>query len=86
MADIYRALSDPHRLRILGMLQAGEMYAGEVAERTGLPQSVASRHLSFLRAVGLIVSRPQGTMKFYSLNPEMRDVLVRGAAIVVPAS
>jgi ArsR family transcriptional regulator len=85
MADVYRALSDAQRLRILRMLQAGEMYAGEIAERTALPQSVTSRHLSYLRAVGLIVSRPQGTMKFYSLNPEMRDVLVRGAAIVVPA-
>jgi ArsR family transcriptional regulator len=86
MADIYRALSEPQRLRILRMLQHGEMYAQEIAHGAGLPQPVASRHLTYLRAVGLIVSRAESTKKFYSLNPEMRDVLVRGASIVVPAS
>jgi len=75
LARIHKALSDEQRLRILHLLRDGELYAQQIVERTGLHQSVVSRHLEFMRAVGLVIGRRQSNMKFYSLNPAMRDEL-----------
>ena len=74
MALVYRALSDEHRLRILRLLHHGELYAQEIVERTGLHQSVVSRHLTFMKAVGLVNVRRQNNMKFYS--PRGADVIL----------
>jgi len=75
LARIHKALSDEQRLRILRLLRDGELYAQQIVERTAMDQSVVSRHLGFMRAVGLVIGRRQGNMKFYSLNPAMRDEL-----------
>jgi len=77
MARIYKALSDEQRLRILAILREREMYAQEIVDRTGLHQSMVSRHLSFLKAVGVVNSRREGTMKFFSINNEVRNQLLR---------
>jgi DNA-binding transcriptional ArsR family regulator len=86
LALVYKALADEQRLRILRLLGAGELYAQEIVERTGIHQSVISRHLSFMKAVGLLDVRRQNNMKFYSLNRAMRaelrgtlDALLPGA-------
>lgn len=84
LARVYKALGDEQRLRILKMLREREMYAQEVVERTGLHQSVVSRHLSFMKAVGLLTVRKHNNMKFFSLNPEMRDQLARTIALFSP--
>ena len=75
LARIHKALADEQRLRILRLLRDGELYAQQIVERTGLHQSVVSRHLEFMRVVGLVIGRRQSNMKFYSLNPAMRDEL-----------
>jgi len=75
LARLYKALGDEQRLRILRMLRSREMYAQEIVDKTGLHQSVVSRHLSFMKAVGLVQVRRQNNMKFYSLNPDARDTL-----------
>jgi DNA-binding transcriptional ArsR family regulator len=85
LARIYRALSDEQRLRIVRMLRDREMYAQEIVERTGLHQSVVSRHLSFMKAVGLLNARKQNNMKFYSLNPAAKEMLTGALALFEPA-
>ncbi len=75
MARIYKALGDEQRLRILRLLRNREMYAQEIVESTGIHQSVVSRHLTFMKAVGLVNARRQNNMKFFSLNPEVREQL-----------
>jgi len=75
LARLYKALGDEQRLRILRMLRDREMYAQEIVETTGLHQSVVSRHLSFMKAVGLLQARRQNNMKFFSLNPEVTGTL-----------
>jgi ArsR family transcriptional regulator len=75
LARIYKALADEQRLRILRLLRGREMYAQEIVEATDIHQSVVSRHLSFMKAVGLVNARRQNNMKFYSLNPTARDIL-----------
>ena len=84
MAQLYKALADPQRLKILSLLGEGELYAQEVVERTGLHQSVVSRHLSFLKGVGLLNVRKQNNMKFFSLNQEKRDELMRSVERILP--
>jgi DNA-binding transcriptional ArsR family regulator len=86
LARVYKALGDEQRLRILRMLRDREMYAQEIVERTGLHQSVVSRHLQFMRAVGLLQLRKQNNMKFFSLNPTARDMLSGTLALFDPAS
>jgi len=81
LARLYKALGDEQRLRILRMLRDREMYAQEIVEETGLHQSVVSRHLSFMKAVGLVQVRRQNNMKFYSLNPEAWDMLAGTLAL-----
>ena len=86
LARIYKALGDEQRLRIFQMLHEQEMYAREIVERTGLHQSVVSRHLSFMVAVGLLEWRREGNMKFFStksdLQSEMQGALAMlGAAV-----
>jgi DNA-binding transcriptional ArsR family regulator len=75
MARIHKALGDEQRLRMLEMLRGGEMYVQEIVDRTGLHQSVVSRHLMFLKAVGLLEFRKQNNMKFYSLSPNAAHYL-----------
>ena len=77
LARIHKALADEQRLKILQLLRERELYAQEIVERTGLHQSVVSRHLAFMKAVGLVDWRRQNNMKFYSLNPSIREQLAR---------
>lgn len=75
MARMYKALSDEQRLRILHLLRDQEMYAQEIVDRVGLHQSVVSRHLSLMRAVGLVSIRKHNNMKYYSLNPIANELI-----------
>lgn len=82
MARIYKALADEQRLAILQMLQGREMFVQEIVEKTGLHQSVVSRHLSFMHAVGLLTKRREGSMKYVSINPEIADTLAQTIDII----
>jgi DNA-binding transcriptional ArsR family regulator len=86
LARMHKALSDEQRLSILRMLREREMYAQEIVERSALHQSVVSRHLTFMKAVGLLTARRQNNMKFYSLNPEAREMLKGTLALFDTAS
>jgi DNA-binding transcriptional ArsR family regulator len=77
LARIYKALADEQRLSILEMLRGREMFVQEIVERTGLHQSVVSRHLSFMHAVGLLSKRREGSMKYVSINPDIYDTLAQ---------
>jgi DNA-binding transcriptional ArsR family regulator len=84
LARLYKALSDEQRLRILNMLREREMYAQEIVERTGLHQSVVSRHLTFMKAVGLLSERRQNNMKFYTIDPSIGEELGKTLSLFVP--
>jgi DNA-binding transcriptional ArsR family regulator len=86
LARIYKALADEQRLRILRLLRGREMYAQEIVEATGIHQSVVSRHLSFMKAVGLVNARRQNNMKFFSINPTVRDELAGTLELLAPVA
>ena len=67
--DIFRALSDPTRLRILHLLSKGELCVGDLVTVLRVPQPTASRHLTLLRRIGLIIARKNSYWTFYALAP-----------------
>ncbi|HEX9779019.1 MAG TPA: metalloregulator ArsR/SmtB family transcription factor, partial [Geopsychrobacteraceae bacterium] len=54
---LFKALSDETRLRILALLQAGELCVCDLMAILDLPQSTVSRHLAYLRNAGLVDDR-----------------------------
>lgn len=81
-----RALADPTRLRILGVLGKSELSVHELQEITTLGQSRISTHLALLQEAGLVQSRRDGKRAFYRLaeqaEPDVRHALeigLRGA-------
>lgn len=67
VASRMKALADPTRLRILGLLGREELTVGELTGILGMAQSRVSGHLGVLREADLVQDRRQGTSAFYSL-------------------
>ncbi len=75
LVKIFKALSDPNRLRILKMLEIRSLCVCEITEILGLSASTVSKHLSILRDVGLILDYKEGKWVNYSLNSSNADRL-----------
>ena len=67
-AAVFKALSDPTRLRILGLLLTGEVCVCHIYETLRISQPKASRHLAYLRAAGLVDARRDGLWMHYRLS------------------
>src|SRR5688500_20299093 len=64
---LFKALADRPRLRILGLLSAGEICVCDIHGSLGLPQPTVSRHLAYLRRTGLVEGRKDGPSAHYRL-------------------
>lgn len=71
--DIFKALADEVRLRILGSLFIAELSVAELVSVTRLPQSTVSRHLKPLRDAGLVETRREGTSIYYRRGEALAD-------------
>ena len=72
-AQVFKALSDETRLRIMGLLIAGEeLCVCEIIAALDLPQSTVSRHLAYLRNSGLLEDRRQGVWMYYRLSQDSK--------------
>ena len=80
--DIFKALSDPTRRKILRLLKDGDLSAGEIAERFHLAKSTLSAHFNVLRHAGLIVPERRRTSIVYSLNLSAAEELL-GAVLAL---
>lgn len=69
LENLFKALADGTRLRILALLQAGEICVCDIHESLGLPQPTVSRHLAYLRKFGLVQGRKEGLWVHYRLAP-----------------
>lgn len=65
--EIFKAVSDPCRLRILKLLKEGELCVCEIMTALKKPQSSTSHHLSILREAGLVKERRDGKWSYYRL-------------------
>ncbi len=70
VVEILKALSDENRLRILNLLNHGELCVCDIEKITKLSQSNLSKHLNKLKMVGLIRARKRAQWVFYALNEE----------------
>ena len=68
MNTVFKALADPTRRRILQVLKAGPMGAGEIAEHFPISKSTLSAHFAVLREAGLVGSEKSGKTITYWLN------------------
>ena len=66
-SKVFKALSDPIRLRILCLLSSREMCVCEVMVALDLTQPTASHHLRILENVALVKDRKEGKWVFYSI-------------------
>jgi len=77
--DIFRALADPTRLRILALLRAMELSVGELAQVLGQSQPRVSRHVKILADAGLAERRKEGSWVFLGLGEDAKVAPLLGA-------
>lgn len=71
--QVFKALADPTRVRILGLLAAGEICVCHIHESLRLPQPLVSRHLAYLRRAGLVETRKEGLWVHYRMAARQDD-------------
>ena len=78
LVDIFKALSDPTRLRLVkllndcqpGVCKGGPLCVNALAHQLGVTQSAVSQHLRILRQAGLVYGARHGAFMHYSLDPD----------------
>ncbi|MGF9915868.1 metalloregulator ArsR/SmtB family transcription factor [Paenibacillus ehimensis] len=70
MNSILSALAEPNRLKIVELLRDGPLTVGEIADRLGLHQPQASKHLRVLSEAGLVEMQPVANRRIYRLRPQ----------------
>src|SRR4051812_47261215 len=64
------ALADPNRVLIVELLRDGPLTVGEIADRLGLRQPQASKHLKVLSDNGILEVKAEANRRIYKLRPE----------------
>ena len=77
LADLFSALSDPTRLRIISALLDHEMNVGEIAAQLMMTESAVSHQLRGLRQMKLVRTRKEGRQVFYALDDDHVSKLYR---------
>ena len=79
MEQLFKAMADQTRLRILALLAGGEVCVCDIHETLRIPQPRASRHLAYLRRTGLVLDRKDGLWVYYRLadpdDPVLKTLL-----------
>ena len=65
---VFRALSDPTRREILGILRSGRQTVGGIAQNFRMSRPAISKHLGLLHTAGLVVTHKRGTASLCSLD------------------
>ena len=88
IANIFRALSDDTRLRVIKLLQERELCVCELMQVLAMSQPRISRHMSVLKNAGLVEDRREGKWVYYSLRNEAqgKETKIILDAMVVVAS
>jgi ArsR family transcriptional regulator, arsenate/arsenite/antimonite-responsive transcriptional repressor len=87
LAQVFKALADPVRLRLVSLIgahQGGEVCVCELTEAFDLTQPTISHHLKVLREAGIIDSERRGTWVYYRLEAAALERM--GALLTAPVS
>jgi DNA-binding transcriptional ArsR family regulator len=79
LADTFRVLGDPTRVRILDALSMGELCVCDIASLVGISESAVSHQLRLLRGMRLVRPRRAGRLVFYALDDQHIIELFRQA-------
>lgn len=77
LENLFKALADKTRLRILSLLGSNEVCVCHIHDSLGLPQPTISRHLAYLRKSGLVAARRDGVWMHYQLSRSLNPVVQR---------
>lgn len=75
LLEFFKALAHESRLKIIGLLAAGERNVQELAAALDLKEPTVSHHLAILKAQGLVTARAEGTTRWHSLDREALERL-----------
>jgi DNA-binding transcriptional ArsR family regulator len=79
LAEIFKALGDPTRVRILSALGDAEVCVSDLVAALGMGQSAVSHQLSYLREMSLVATRRDGKHVFYRLDDDhVRGLFTQG--------
>ena len=67
VAERFRVLGEPMRIRLLGVLREGEASVSQLQEATGASQQNVSQHLGVLLRAGIVGRRKQGNFSLYRI-------------------
>ena len=73
VAQLFKALGDDTRLRIVALLSHGELCVCHLQEALRLTQPTASRHTAVLRSAGVVEARREGSWVYYRLADQEDD-------------
>lgn len=79
LAEIFRTLGDPTRVKLLQALTVQELCVCDLAKLLGVSDSATSHQLRVLRSQRLVRFRKEGKMAYYSLDDEHIDALMKEA-------
>jgi DNA-binding transcriptional ArsR family regulator len=65
---VFRAIADPTRREILGLLRGGRHTVGQLAQNFRTSRPAISKHLRLLRSAGLVITHQRGTARICELN------------------
>jgi ArsR family transcriptional regulator, lead/cadmium/zinc/bismuth-responsive transcriptional repressor len=68
VAETFRMLGDPTRVKILDALDGGELCVNDLAARVGMSESAVSHQLRLLRTMRLVRARREGRLAFYAVD------------------
>jgi ArsR family transcriptional regulator, lead/cadmium/zinc/bismuth-responsive transcriptional repressor len=70
LADTFRVLGDPTRVRILDALSSGELCVCDIASLVGISESAVSHQLRLLRGMRLVRPRRAGRLVYYAVDDQ----------------
>jgi predicted transcriptional regulator len=77
LLEFFKALSEPNRLKIVGLLAQQPLTVGQLAEMLKLRPSTVSNHLSYLAHAGLVTARAESYYNIYRLEQGVIDAMAR---------
>ena len=77
LAELFKALGDSTRIRILDTLTGGEMCVQDIADSLGMTQSAISHQLRLLKQAALVKCRREGKSMFYCLADSHVETIMR---------
>jgi len=85
LENLFKALADKTRLRILALLGNNEVCVCHIHDSLGVPQPTVSRHLAYLRKSGLVATRRDGVWMHYQVSRSLNPVVQNLVAVAVSA-